>query len=65
MDETTRSEIIRKAATGGYLRCSHFEAQMLLDWLLANGLQYVGANLNQEPRRQKARVRDTSGRRVA
>jgi hypothetical protein len=64
MDETTKSEIIRKAGSAGLLRSNHVEAARLIDWLLANGFAYVGSSLEQEPQRKKARAIDANGERL-
>jgi hypothetical protein len=61
MDETTKSELIRKASTAGLLRMNHVEAGRLLDWLIDHGFQYVGPNLEREQRRGKAHARDAEG----
>jgi hypothetical protein len=61
MDATTKSEIIRKATTAGLMRSNHVEAERLIDWLLANGFQYVGPGLEQERQRIKPRAYDANG----
>ena len=53
MDETTKSEIIRKATSAGLIRMNHVEAERLIEHLLGNGFTYTGPGLKQEPQRIK------------
>jgi hypothetical protein len=62
MDETTKSELIRKASTAGLLRMNHVEAGRLLDWLIDHGFQYVGPNLEREPQRTKPHAYTAEGK---
>lgn len=56
LDETTMDEVIRRATTAGHLRTNHAESKRLIEYLLANGFQYVGGCLEQPPQRKKPRA---------
>jgi hypothetical protein len=53
LDETTMDEVIRRASSAGLLRMNHIESKRLIQHLLANGFQYVGASLEREQPRGK------------